>query len=91
MAWTPLHDNYAVNDETATVICRAMRTTGFFDDSYRVCDDPLTRSTNRGVSFATFDDRVAAGERGGIRRVSFPMGMSYEDVVDAIRVYGRIR
>lgn len=90
MAWVPLNDDYAVNDETATVICRALRATGFYDDDYCVCDDPLTMTSNQGVMFSSFDERVAAGERGGVRRVSIPMGMSYEDVVDAIRVYGRI-
>lgn len=90
MAWVTLNDNYAANDETATVVRRTVCTTGFTDDTYAVCDDPLTKASNHGVEYASLDDRISAGIRGGVTRVAFPMGMDYEDVVDAIRIYGRV-
>ena len=55
-----------------------------------MCDDPLTRSSNRGVQFASFDERVRAGYRGGTERVILPHGMEFEDALETVRFYGMI-
>lgn len=90
MSWVVLNENYAVNSSTKTIVRRALQTTGITDDEYTVCDDPLTRSSNRGVQFASFDERVRAGYRGGTERVILPHGMEFEDALETVRFYGMI-
>ena len=89
MSWVVLNENYAANSSTKTIVRRALQTTGITDE-YTVCDDPLTRSSNRGVQFASFDERVRAGYRGGTERVILPHGMEFEDALETVRFYGMI-
>ena len=91
MAWVIINNNYAANDETATIVTRCIRSNGFTSDGYCVSDDPLTRQSNRGRTYDSFDARVNDRTHGGLKKVRLPYGMTYNDAVEAIRFYGDLR
>ena len=91
MAWMIINKNYAANDETATIVTRRIRSNGFTTDGYCVSDDPLTRQSNRGRTYDSFDARVHDRTHGGLKQVRLPVGMSYAEAVEAIRFYGDLR
>ena len=88
MAWTILNKNYAANDDTGVIVTRKVQTNGYTERGYEIQDDPLSMASNRGRTYASFDERVADRERGGVRRIRIPVGMSYAQAKEAIRMYG---
>ncbi len=90
MAWIVLNGDYAANDDTKVIVRRRVSFVGNGKNGYTVCDDPVSMASNRGRSYASFDERVHDRERGGVRQIRIPVGMSYGEAKDAIRLYGRL-
>jgi hypothetical protein len=89
MAWVAINKNYAANDATSVIVARTNRFNGYDEGNYVVVDDELPLPSNRGITYASFDERVK-DRRGGTSVVHLPYGVSYKEAVELIKFYGQL-
>jgi hypothetical protein len=89
MAWVALNKNYAANAEQLRIVRREHVYNGMGPNGYHVVDDEFPRASNRGVTYASFDERVASRD-GGTKPVYVPAGVSFGEAIEIIRYYGEL-